>query len=116
MDQEEMAKCHEKLARVLPIAASESGANVVLQDSTNFLWPALLAKQVLCKGRGRDFGNVLVLGNRQNLLLCEVAHCNAVFKRDHNFPHPSAVVLQPIWSSRSTSPESKSANSATTGA
>jgi hypothetical protein len=53
-----------------------------------------------------------VLGNGQNFLLSQAAHCNAVFERNRSIFHFVVAALQAIPSSRS----SKSANSATMGA
>jgi hypothetical protein len=58
-----VAKRHKELTRVLPVATSESGADIVPKNVADLLGTMLLAQQILREGGSCDLRNMLVFGN-----------------------------------------------------
>jgi hypothetical protein len=110
-----VAKCHKQFTRVLPVATSKSGADIVPENVADLFWTMLLAQQTLRESCGRDLGNVLVFGNSQDLLFREATHRNAILERDHGSLSASQNGTTAL-SMRELLSGSRSANSATTGA
>ena len=78
-----MPERHQKLAGMGSIIPAERGADVVPQhvpDALRAMWPR---EQILRERDGRDFRDVLVLGDSEDFRFVEVAHGHAVLQRDH---------------------------------
>jgi len=88
--RQEMPQRHEKLACVVTIMPVERGANVIPQHVPDRLGAVRSRKQVLAERSGCDFRYVLMLGDRQDLGLVQVAHRNAVWSviKDALLPQP----------------------------
>ena len=80
--RQEMPQRHEKLACVVAIVPMERGANVIPQHVPDRLGTVRSRKQVLAERSGCDFRYVLMLGDRQDLRLVQVAHRDAVLECD----------------------------------
>jgi len=68
---------------VVAIATRLARADIVDDRVPDLVGAMLLARQILAKGRSRDFGDMLVLGDGEHFLFGEAAKGQTVFKNDH---------------------------------
>lgn len=80
---QEMVQHVQESQHVIAVAAGLARAHVVDDHVPDLVAAMLLAGQVLGKGRGRDLGDVLVLGDGEHFLFGEATEGQAVLERDH---------------------------------
>ena len=83
MGAQEVMQHVQKREHVVAVATRLARADIVDDHVPDLVGAMLLARQILAKGRGRDFGDVLVLGDGEHFLFGEAAKGQTVFKGDH---------------------------------
>jgi hypothetical protein len=67
--RKKVPQCPEELVRVLTVASMQGRADVLDDHLVNLLRAAPLLQQIFSVRRGRDFGDVLMLRQREHLSL-----------------------------------------------
>jgi hypothetical protein len=88
MRVQEMAQRCKKLLCMPSVAPVERASDVLHDHGAHLIRPMTLLHELAGKARGNDLGHVLVLGERQNLLLGKATKSDAVLQRYHSRTSP----------------------------
>jgi hypothetical protein len=83
MRAQKVVKDMQKDADMVPVAPGLGFPDVIDDHAANLFGAVFLVSQIGSIGSRRDFRHVLMLGDRQNLFLSQVAETDAILKRNH---------------------------------
>jgi hypothetical protein len=83
MTVHEVPKGHQQLRSMFKPAFGKRSADIVDQHPPYLGLTSRPVKQVVSQGRGREFGQVFMFGNRSDFVQIKSAHGRAIFKGNH---------------------------------